>query len=243
MAKEQQQRTSAKKVKDKWKAKEWYKVIAPEMFDSKQIAETLADSKEKLIGRIVEATLQDIIGDFSKMHVKLRFQIRDIRGNDAITKFVGHDQTSDYIRRQVRRRKSKLDGVFDVITKDSYKIRIKPMAVTDRKIQNAQLTMIRNAMQNYLTEDGKNKTMSELVKEMLSGDMGTNLFKTCKHVYPIKRVEVRKSEVIEEGVEIKEVKVEEVQTEEGKAEEVKKEELKEEIKEEVQTEKTEEKKE
>lgn len=203
MAKEQKQRTT-KKVKDKWRAKEWYKVIAPEIFDNKVIAETLADSKEKLIGRTVEGTLQDIIGDSSKMHVKLRFQIKEVRGNDALTKFVGQEMTSDYIRRQVRKRKSKLDGVFDVITKDSYKIRIKPMAVTDRRIQNAQLTMIRNAMQNYLIEDGKKKTMAEMVREIISGEMGTKLFKSCKHIYPLKRVEIRKSEIIEEGVEIKE---------------------------------------
>lgn len=208
MAKEQKQRISAKKVKDKWKSKEWYKVIAPEMFDNKIIAETLTDKSGKLIGRRVETTLHDLVGDISKGHIKLKFQIRDIRGNDAITKFIGHDLTSDYIRRQVRRKKSKLDGVFNVITKDLYKIRIKPMAVTDRRIQNAQLTLIRNAMNEYLTKDGKKKTFTDLIKEMLSGEMGMNLFKNCKHIYPIKRVEIRKSEVIEEGVEIKEVKEE-----------------------------------
>lgn len=220
MAKEQRTTTTTKKVKDKWKAKEWYKVIAPEMFDNKVIGETLADSREKLIGRIAESTLQDLTGDFSKMHVKLKFQIREIKGDAVLTKFVGHDLTSDYIRRQIRRKRSKLDSAFDVITKDMFKIRIKPMAVTERRIQNAQLTMIRNAMNEYLTKDGKNKTMAEIVREILSGEMGANLFKTCKHVYPIKRVEIRKSEIIEEGVEIK-PKTEETQTEEKKTEEVK----------------------
>ncbi|MCK4444237.1 MAG: 30S ribosomal protein S3ae, partial [Thermoplasmata archaeon] len=36
-------RVAARKVKDKWKAKGWYNLIAPTMFNKALIGETLAD--------------------------------------------------------------------------------------------------------------------------------------------------------------------------------------------------------
>lgn len=61
MAKKQVTRET-KKLKDKWKSKVWYPVIAPDMFNRVQIGETLADEPEKLIGRTIEVTLQDLTG-------------------------------------------------------------------------------------------------------------------------------------------------------------------------------------
>jgi small subunit ribosomal protein S3Ae len=76
------------------------------MFSSALIGEALAEEADRLIGRIPEVTMQELTGDFSQMHVKLRFKINEIKGNDAHTVFVGHDLTSDYVRRQTRRKHS-----------------------------------------------------------------------------------------------------------------------------------------
>ena len=40
MARRQTSR-DAKKLKDKWKAKQWYSIVAPDMFNRAQIGETL----------------------------------------------------------------------------------------------------------------------------------------------------------------------------------------------------------
>src|SRR4030067_603068 len=113
----QKSRAAAKKVKDKWRAKEWYKVFAPEMFSKMQLGETPADSPEGVIGRITEATVQDLTGDFSKMHIKIKFKVIEVKGLDAHTIFYGHDLTSDYVRRLTRRKRTKTDSVVDVSTK------------------------------------------------------------------------------------------------------------------------------
>ena len=47
-------------------------------------------------------------GDFTKMHVKIKFRIKEVVGNDAITEFVGHDVMKDFVRRQIRRDRGKL---------------------------------------------------------------------------------------------------------------------------------------
>lgn len=196
MAAKQAQRTKARKVKDKWRSKEWYRIMAPDMFNNAPIAETLSDEGEKVIGRVTEVTMQDITGDFSKMHIKLQFKISEITGFDAHTQFVGHTLTSDYIRRLTRRKHSKTDGVFDVLTKDKALIRIKPMAVTEKRIQVSQQQAIRGIMGNIITMEAKKNLSSEFIREMLSGNISKNILKACKPIYPLKRVEIRKSEVL-----------------------------------------------
>jgi small subunit ribosomal protein S3Ae len=139
-------RAAARKVKDKWKAKNWYNLIAPTMFNKALIGETLADDPELLMGRVSEVTVQDITGDFSKMHIKLAFKVQDIRGSDAHTQFVGHDLTSDYVRRLTRRKKTRTDTTLDITTKDGTKLKVKPMAIADRRIQSSKQTAIREIM-------------------------------------------------------------------------------------------------
>jgi len=191
-------RAVARKLKDKWKAKEWYQVTAPDFFNNAVIAETPADDPGKLKGRITEVTLQDITGDFSKMHIKLKFKVFDITGQEAKTKFIGHDLTSDYIRRQTRRRRSKMDGVYDVLTKDGYKVRVKPMAIAEKRIQTSQQREIRVIMNDVISGSAKTKLFHDFIKTMLDGTLCSDISKKCKIIYPMRRIEIRRSQIIKE---------------------------------------------
>jgi small subunit ribosomal protein S3Ae len=193
--KQDKQKTSTRKVKDKWRAKEWYKVFAPDMFGGQQIAETLSADPSLLQGRIISVALQDITGDFSKMHIKLNLKISRVAGFDAHTDFVGHDLTSDYIRRLTRRKHSKMDGVFTARTLDGYTIKIKPMAITEKRIQTSQQKAIRRLMNNIVSTTAGKQTLGEVVKDVLSGDMAKLIFKECKPVYPIRKIEIRRTEI------------------------------------------------
>jgi small subunit ribosomal protein S3Ae len=195
----QQGKPSQRKVKDKWKAKGWYSLVAPEMFNRQVIGETPAEEPGKVAGRITEATVQDLTGDFSKMHIKLQFRVEDVRGNEAHTQFVGHDMTSDYIRRLTRRKKTRTDAVVDATTKDGWTIRVKPMAITDRRIQGAKQKAIRAIMRNVISQAAARGTVGDFVKGIISGDLAKEIATACKPVQPISRVEVRKSDVLAVG--------------------------------------------
>lgn len=190
---------AARKVKDRWKAKEWYKIQAPMMFNQAVLGETPSSDATSLIGRTTEVTVNDLTGDFSKMHVKLKFRVNDVRGLEAHTIFIGQDLTSDYIRRLTRRKKTKTDHVIDVVTKDGYKVRIKPMSITDKRIQASQETAVRTLMTNELQMAALEMTISDLVKHIISGDLAKMLSNVAKVIVPIKRVEIRKTEVLEMG--------------------------------------------
>jgi len=201
---------AARKMKDRWRAKQWYRIMAPEMFNMALLGETPADNPESLKGRTMEATVQDLTGDFSKMHIKLKFQVHDVRGLDAHTLFIGHDLTNDYVRRQTRRRRSKTDAVVEVTTKDGWRIKVKPMAVSEQRIQSSQETAIRHIMENVLAKAASESTVSEFVKLMVGGELSKEIAERGKVVVPMKRIEIRKSQVLDFG-EVPEIKEEAAQ--------------------------------
>jgi small subunit ribosomal protein S3Ae len=189
-------RATARKVKDRWKAKNWYNILAPPSFDSVTIADTLADSPDSLINRVTGVSLQDITNDFRKSHIVLNFKIHKVEESNAHTQFIGHFLTADYLRRMVRRRKSKIDAVYDATTRDGASIRVKPFATTDKRIQNSQKRVIRESMKKTITEEAAKSTMSEFVKNILDGKIGSEIYKSCKQLYPVKRIEIYKTEVV-----------------------------------------------
>ncbi len=202
----------------KKKTKNWYALIAPSMFGKAKIAETPADDPEKVLGRTVEVSLQELTGDFAKAHIKLIFKVVDVKGLEAHTAFIGHETTTDYVKRMARRHKSKIDGVFDVTTRDGKRIRVKPSAYTNKRIQTSQKRAIRAVMKQVIETLAKNNTLDDFVKLMLDGEIGKQTYKLSKTIYPVKRVEVHKSELLEvPKVEVK--KEEEAEEELREAEE------------------------
>ncbi len=193
------ERAAARKIKDKWKAKNWYTLHAPEMFNKAALGETPSDEPEKLVGRITEVTVQDITGDFSKMHIKLMFKADGLQGSDINTRFIGHDMTSDYIRRLTRRKRSRIDTVVDATTKDGARVRVKPMAITDRRVQSSKQSAVRATMRDVVTGMAANATLGDLVRTMISGEMAKNIAQGCKRIQPLFKVEIRKSELVSLG--------------------------------------------
>lgn len=195
----QKARAQAKKVKDKWRAKEWYKIFAPDMFSKMQLGETPSDTPDGVMGRITEATVQDLTGDFSKMHIKIRFKVDKVTGLDAHTVFDGHDLTSDYVRRLTRRKRTKTEAVVDVLTKDGWEMRVKPMAVSEQRIQASQETAIRNIMVSETKRVASEATIGEFVRMLIMGELSKHISDASKIIVPIKRIEIRRSEVSKAG--------------------------------------------
>jgi small subunit ribosomal protein S3Ae len=189
-------RTTSRKVKDRWKAKNWYQILAPSLFNNVPVCETLAESPDSLIGRVTEVSLQDLTNDFRKSHIKLLFTVDKVEQNTAHTQLKGHVLTSDYLRRMTRRRKSRVDGVFDVETRDGALLRVKPFAIAEKRIQSSQKKLIRNVMKVVISKEGKTKTLNAFIKDCLDGKIGSEIYKNCKVYYPVKRIEINKTEIM-----------------------------------------------
>ena len=194
-------RAAARKQRDKWKTKRWYTIRAPRHpWNYQNIGETIGESDEHIIGRIYEMTQQEFNGDFTKMHVMLRFRVSETVGQDALTTFVGHHHQTNHIRRQIRRYRGKIDDVLDVVTEDGYLVRIKPLIITQKRVQTSVKQSIRAKTRDVLHGFVAKTTYDGLQVAMLDGSLENEIQNQIKSIYPCRTVVIRKSQLLQEGV-------------------------------------------
>jgi len=188
--------SKTKKVRDKWRSRLWYLVIAPPYFGSVELGGIPADEPQKLIGRVVDSTLYDITNDFAHQYLKMRFQITEIDGKTAKTMFKGHEYSRDYLRSLVRRRTTKVDGLFKVTTKDGYTLRVAVSAFTLSRIKTSQEKILRTIMDKIVKEKAQALTMDQLAQEIVLGKIASDIYNEAKRIAPLRHVGIRGSKVI-----------------------------------------------
>lgn len=181
---------------DKWKNKTWYNIETPEFIGRTIIGTTTTDESDKLVGRRIETTVGDITNDFSKQNIKLRLAIDSVTGDTANTVFIGHEITTDYLRSIVKRQTSRIDNNLEVTTKDGCKLRIKPIAFTVKRARSSQIRAIREIMAKIVLERAAELDFEHIVEEIVTGKLAANIYRNTKTIYPIRRVEIRKTEVL-----------------------------------------------
>jgi len=195
-------KAKGKHVRDKWRGKAWYMVVAPPFFGNVELGTVPAEEPEQLIGRVVEATLYDITSDFSHQNLKMFFQINEIEGKTARTLFKGHEYSRDYLRSLVRRRTTKVDGLFNLITKDGYKMRVAVSALTLSRIRTSQEKIIRSMMDKTVKEKAAALTLDQFVQEMVLGKIASDVYNEAKKVAPLRHVGIRKSKLIAQPAQV-----------------------------------------
>jgi len=225
MAKGASARAAARRQKDKWKSKRWYSIRAPRNpWSFKVIGETIAEEEEMLLGRPFEIMQNELDGDFTKMHVKIKFRIKEVVGNDAITEFVGHDVMKDFVRRQIRRDRGKIDDTIDVVTEDGFFVRIKPFIVTRSSVKASQKHESRSVTRNEVVKFCSKSTWINVQKALMDGSLEETVSKAISKIQPVRAVFFRRSQLIQDGVvlddgpTLEEIKAEEKISKEQEAE-------------------------
>lgn len=220
------------KVVDKWKAKSWYSVIAPDFFSSKEMGQIVSSDETNLVGRRVLANLGELTGSFnmSNAYTTVSFRVKEVKGKHCYTEFIGHHLAPAYVRTLARRRRSVIVVVKDNVTKDGKKYRIKLTVVTGVRVSAEAKTAIRKAVEEELAVVVTKSDFATIAQEVLFGKLSQKLYLKIKKIAPIRKIEVHKSEII---VSVKEKKlaasqpvlaVQKPEAEEAKAEEKKEEE-------------------
>jgi len=192
--------SKVKKVRDKWRNKTWYMVTSPPYFGNTELGSVPAAETEKLIGRTVDSTLYDITGDFSHQYLKMYFQINEVDGKTAHTIFKGHEYSRDYLRSLVRRRTTKVDGLFKVLTKDGYNLRVAISAFTLSRVKTSQEKAIRAIMTRIIKVKAAVLTMDQFAQEMVLGKIASDIYNDAKKIAPLRHVGIRGSKLMKQVV-------------------------------------------
>jgi len=180
--------TKAKKVKV------WLKIVAPKFLGGKELGEIPANEPENVIGRRIILSAIDVLGDLNKYYLKFIFKVGKVQGDTAYLYFDGLECTRDYISRVIRRRVDRIDHVFDKVTKDGIKLRIKTVTVTKR-VPRSIRTKIRKLIHDLVSKEIESSTMEEFILKVLSDDFKEGIKQNIKKIYPPRFFEFRKIEV------------------------------------------------
>ena len=184
-----------RRVKDKWRGKAWYTVVSPPYFGGVELGAIPADDPSKLVGRVVDATLYDITNDFAHQYLKMYFRVADVEGKTARTIFKGHEYSRDYLRSLVRRRTTRVDGIFSVTTTDGYGLRLAVSVFTLSRIKTSQEQEIRAVMRRNVEEKASSLTFDQFVQELVLGKIASEIYNEAKKISPLRHVGIRKSKL------------------------------------------------
>ena len=201
MAKGAVSRAAARKQKDKWKAKRWYTIRAPRNpWSFKVIGETLAEDDSLVLGRHYELMQNELDGDFSKMHVKIRFNVTEVVNKDALTEFIGYDLMKDHVRRLVRRERGKIDDTVDLVSKDGFYIRFKPLIISRARIKASQKQQMRTIARNVILRVGASSTWLDIQKSLFDGTLENTIKDEVIKIQPVKNLLFRRVQLLQTGV-------------------------------------------
>ncbi len=180
----------------KSKSKQWFTVVAPDMFGGKEIGTTLTFTPENLVGKTISLSAVELTNDIGKYYLKLNFKINKVEDNNALTEFVGSECMNDYVSRMVIRHVRRIDTVQKLVTKDGVNVAIKSLATISKKATSSVEVRFREFISDILKRMVENLTLEDFIRKMIANEIKMKVLKECRKIYPVRNFEVRKTEIM-----------------------------------------------
>lgn len=185
-------KTVKKKVsKIKTKKKIWYKIIAPNIFGSKEMGESYLASVDKAVGRTLKVNLRELTGNVRDQNVYISFRINRVDGSALQTSTIGYELTSAYMKRAVRKNTAKLDDYFILKTKDGKRVILKSLMISLHKTQRSTRSQLRKELGVLLDEEIGKTDFAAFVVNLVNHKVQMTIKKKLSKIYPLKEVAVR----------------------------------------------------
>lgn len=182
-------------AKKKIKGKEWFSIIAPKMFDEREIGKTLTSEPKTLIGRKMTIGLLELLSDMSKYYMTIIFKIKEVKGDKAFTQFDGLECLKDYISRLVLKRVRLVYTVQDLATKDGINIRVKSIAIIPQRIKTSVKKKVKDKIKAMLKAEVEKSTIEQFLEKIISDRIKNKVIRDTRSIYPVRNFEIRKIEV------------------------------------------------
>ncbi|MCD6478729.1 MAG: hypothetical protein J7L44_02465 [Candidatus Diapherotrites archaeon] len=186
-----------KKAADKWKKKRWFKVHAPKIFKEIVLGETPAERENQLLNRTIEVSVGELTGQRKFMPIIARLRVTKVTNDRANTELVGCRVDTAYLKRIVRRRRTKVDSIVTAETADRKKVRVTATTICGARIESKKETHIRKAMGEEIINDAKKCKFDEFMQHLMFGNIAQKIMGKIKGVAPIQRIEIVKARLLE----------------------------------------------
>ena len=178
------------------KNKKWVQIVSSKEFGNNIIGETYVDDPQKSIGNVVEINLMFVSNDPKRQSNNTKFKITSYNDNILHTEFIGYYIQKAQLKRLARTGKDKFEDSFNYTTKDNLKIKVKPIMITRSKCIKSKISDMRKASRSFMSELCKKMEYSELVKELVSGNLAKEMRNKVNKAGPIGTLIVKSFEKI-----------------------------------------------
>jgi ribosomal protein S3AE len=186
-----------KRTVDNWKKKRWYEVFADSTFEEKKISETVAIESKKLIGRTITKSLKELSGSVKDSYYEVTFRINKVTATKADTELIALDTKNSFLRRLLRRGKSKIEPIIYVTTKENKKLKLKVLFITGAKYTLTQKKEAQKIICETVSEDIKSKTLKENWNDIVHQKFGEKLKKKLLKIGFVNKILISKAKLIE----------------------------------------------
>ena len=171
--------------------KKWYQILAPKEFNESLIGETPSFDPRLLINKVITVNLMNLTRDIKKQNIIMKFKVVGLKENKAMTESIGYKIVPTFIKRIIRRGRNNLHDSFVCKTSDEKNIRLKPLIITVNKTKGVVINSLMNALRANLTEYVRKITYKELIHELVSHKLQSNLKVPLRKIYPLRSFEIK----------------------------------------------------
>lgn len=175
----------------KRKKKVWVPIYAPKMLNDAYLGESLVSDKDAMVGKSLTLNLSIFTRDMKKQSTDVSFRVKSVVDNKGLTDVTGLSLTNSYVKRLVRRGKSKVEDSFLAVTKDGFTLRIKPIVITNNLVNSEIKSKIRSIAKEELTNLAAGNNVEDVYEVLLAQKIQKELKDKMSKLYPLRYVDVR----------------------------------------------------
>ncbi len=211
------------------KKKKWVSILSP---DNRELGECHIEEPGKIMGRRVKANLMNLMNDPRKRIYNVTFTVTEFDGIKAKTRITGYSTQPTSIKMMIRKGHDRVDSRYKLTTSTKEQIIIKPIMITLNNVSNSVKTALRKSCKAKLTDVISKTNPDALFGMIINHRLQKDLKRALAKVYPLKTVEIKIVELVQNKKQDS-VKIVKNVKEEKTAEPVEKKEVKPEVKKEA----------
>mmetsp|Transcript_27719 Transcript_27719/g.42701 ORF Transcript_27719/g.42701 Transcript_27719/m.42701 type:complete len:241 (-) Transcript_27719:85-807(-) len=201
-----------KKTVDPFEKKDWYNIKAPRMFATTAAGVTPVNrtqgnniASDNLKGRVLIVNLAELQGNEKYAHTNVKLKVDEIQGKHCLTNFYGLSYTTDKLKSLVKKWQTLVEGVADAKTTDGYNVRMFCVGFTKPRnnqiskacyAQTSKVKQIRAKMVAVMSKEASSGELKDLVKKLISNQIGEAISRQVQGIYPMRDVGIRKVKIL-----------------------------------------------
>lgn len=172
------------------KKKKWLNIHLSKDYGGALVGESYVSEANELIGKRLNVDLS-IVSKTRNPNVRLVFEVKNISDGNAVSEPIGYYVLSAYLKRLVRKGKTKIDESYIFRTKDDITCVIKVFLITKSKIQSKISGALRVELKKLIESEFKKKDFSQLFEYVILYGFQKSLKESLNKIYPLQALEIR----------------------------------------------------